>query len=70
MHLPMYFFSPFEPTRGNLVWSVTSVITEQAVGGVLFGTIWLRTHNLAAPVLLHTFIDAFVFMSVLKIGTG
>lgn len=66
----MYFFSPFEPTYGNLVWSVASVITEQAVVGGLLGVIWLQTHNLIGPVLVHTFIDAMAMMAMLKIGAG
>jgi len=70
LHLPMYFFSPFEPTRGNLVWAVTSIITEQTVLGVLLGIVWVRTRNLTTPVLLHAFIDAIAMMSVLKVGTG
>ena len=70
VHLPMYFFSPFEPTHGNLVWSVTSVIAEQAMVGLLLGVVWIRTHNLIGPVLLHAFIDAIAIMSVLKIGMG
>ena len=70
LHLPMYFFSPFEHTRGNLVWALTSVITEQAMAGVLLGAVWARTHNLATPVLVHAFIDAIAMMSVIKIGKG
>lgn len=70
LHLPMYFFSPFEPTHGNLVWAVTSIITEQTVLGVLLGIVWVRTRNLSAPVLLHTFIDAIAMMPVLKLGIG
>lgn len=68
-HLPMYFFSPFEPTQGNLVWALASVITEQAIVGVLLGVLWARTHNLVAPVLVHAFIDAMAMMTVLRIGT-
>jgi membrane protease YdiL (CAAX protease family) len=70
LHLPMYFFSPFEPTHGNLLWSLTSVITEQAVLGVLFGLVWLKTHNLMGPVLIHAFINAVAMMAMLRIGTG
>ncbi len=69
-HLPMYFFSPFEPTHGDFIWSLASVITEQAVTGMLLGVLWLRTHNLAAPILVHAFIDALAMMTTLKIGTG
>lgn len=70
VHLPMYFYSPFEPTHGNLGWSVTNILTEQTMAGVLLGMLWIRTHNLAAPVLLHTFIDALAMMSMFRIGTG
>lgn len=69
-HLPMYLFSPFEPTHGDLLWAVTSVITEQAVLGVMLGVLWARTHNLAAPMLVHAFINAIAMMSTLKIGIG
>ncbi len=70
LHLPLYFFSPFEPTHGNLVWSVAGVITEPMLSGVLLGMVWARTRNLAAPVLLHTFVNALAMMAALKIGTG
>lgn len=70
VHLPMYFFSPFEPTQGNLFWSVTGILTEQTMVGVLLGMLWIRTHNLAAPVLLHAFIDALAMMPMFRIGTG
>jgi len=69
-HLPMYFFSPFEPTHSSFIWSLASVITEQAVIGVLLGVLWLRTHNLVAPILVHAFIDALAWMTTIKIGTG
>lgn len=69
-HLPMYFFSPFEPTHGDFIWSLASVITEQAVVGVLLGVLWIKTHNLAAPILVHAFINALAWMTTLKIGTG
>jgi membrane protease YdiL (CAAX protease family) len=70
LHLPMYYFSPFEPTHGNLVWTIANVIAEQTVAGLLLGVVWVRTRNLIAPVLLHAFIDAIAMMSVLKIGAG
>lgn len=69
-HLPMYFFSPFEPTHGDFIWALASVITEQAVAGVLLGVLWIKTHNLAAPILVHAFINALAWMTTLKIGTG
>jgi len=69
-HLPMYFFSPFEPTHGNLLWASAGVITEQAVMGILLGVLWVRTHNLTAPLLVHAFTNALALMTMVKIGTG
>ena len=69
-HLPLYFFSPFEPTQGNFAWSLSSVITEQVVAGILLGVLWTRTHNLAAPLLIHSLINAFALMTTLDINIG
>jgi membrane protease YdiL (CAAX protease family) len=68
-HLPMYFFSPFEPTHGNLLWALSSVITEQAVTGILLGVLWVRTHNLAAPLLVHALTNALALMTMVRLGT-
>lgn len=70
LHLPLYFYSSFEPTQGNLVWAVASVITEPTILGILLGVVWIRTRNLIAPVLLHAFINSFAMMTTLKIGAG
>lgn len=64
-HLPLYFYSPFEPTQGNFLWALTSVLTEQTVAGILLGTLWARTHNLAAPLLFHAFVNALAWMTSL-----
>ena len=69
-HLPLYFFSPFEPTQGNFAWSLSSVITEQVVAGILLGVLWTRTHNLAAPLLIHALVNAFALMTTLDINIG
>jgi membrane protease YdiL (CAAX protease family) len=67
-HLPMYFFSPFEPTHGNLLWASASVVTEQAVMGILLGMLWARTHNLVAPLLVHAFVNALAWMTMVETG--
>jgi membrane protease YdiL (CAAX protease family) len=69
-HLPAYFFSALEPTRGNLLWAAASVITEPMVTGLLFGILWIRTRNLAAPVLVHAFIDALAMLPALRLAAG
>ncbi len=63
IHLPMYYYSPYEPTRGNLVWTLASVIVEQGVMGILLGVLWARTHNLAAPLLIHALINGLAWMA-------
>lgn len=70
LHVPHAYFLATWPTQGNLVWSLASVMTEYAVAGVLLGVLWVKTHNLAAPALVHAFINALVLMSSLQIGTG
>jgi len=63
LHLPLYFYSPFEPTHGNFAWALTSAITEQGAAGMLLGVLWTRTHNLAAPIFLHAFINGLAIMT-------
>jgi len=70
LHLPLYYFSPFEPTQGNPLWAAASVITEPTITGVLLGVIWMRTRNLIAPTLVHTFINCIAIMSTLRISIG
>lgn len=69
-HLPMYFYSPFEPTHGNLLWALSSIVTEQAMMGILLGVLWAKTHNLAVPLLVHAFTNALALMTMVRIGTG
>jgi membrane protease YdiL (CAAX protease family) len=60
-HLPMAYYSPYEPTHCNLVWALASVIVEQGTMGILLGVLWARTHNLAAPLLIHALINALAW---------
>jgi membrane protease YdiL (CAAX protease family) len=68
IHLPMYYYSPYDPTRGNLVWVLASVIVEQGMMGVLLGVLWARTHNLVAPLLVHALINGLAWMTAVNIG--
>jgi len=63
LHLPHAYFLPTWPTHGNIVWSLATVATEQAVVGLLLGALWARTHNLAAPALVHAFVNSFVLVT-------
>jgi membrane protease YdiL (CAAX protease family) len=67
-HLPMCYYSPYEPAHGNLVWALASVIVEQGAMGVLLGVLWARTHHLAAPLLIHALINGLAWMTTAKIG--
>jgi membrane protease YdiL (CAAX protease family) len=67
-HLPYAYFSPSWPTHGNIVWAISSVLTEQMVTGLLLGVLWLRTRNIAAPILFHSLVDTLAFITMLKFG--
>lgn len=67
-HLPNLFLNNSSLTHGNIITSIIIALTEQGFVGILFGIIWAKTHNLSACIFLHSFIDAFYILSVLKIG--
>lgn len=69
-HLPYAYFSSSWPTHGNLLWAVSSVLAEQMMMGLILGVLWLRTHNIAAPVLLHALVNTIAIMTMLKFGGG
>ncbi len=70
VHAPHAYFLSTWPTHGDPVWSLARVMTEYAIMGVLLGVVWAKTHNLAAPVFVHAFVNAFVLMTSLRVGTG
>lgn len=63
MHLPYAYFTPTWPMHGDLFWSFSNFVTTQAATGVMLGYIWIRTHSLVAPSIVHAFIDATTFMT-------
>lgn len=67
-HLPYAYFSPQWPTHGNLAWALGSVLTEQAPMGLLFGALWLRHRNLAAPVVAHALLNTLALAPMLQLG--
>lgn len=67
-HLPYAYFSPDWPTHGNIIWALTSVITEQGMTGLLLGALLLRTGNLWAPIFAHATINALALMTMIKFG--
>lgn len=67
-HLPNLFLNNSSLTHGHIIMSIIIALTEQGFVGILFGIIWTKTHNLLACIFLHSFIDAFYILSVLKVG--
>jgi len=67
-HLPNLFLNNSSLTHGHIIMSIIIALTEQGFVGILFGIIWAKTHNLSACIFVHSFIDAFYILSVLKVG--
>jgi membrane protease YdiL (CAAX protease family) len=67
-HLPYAYFSPSWPTHGNIALAVSAVLTEQMITGVVLGVLWIRTHNLAAPMIFHALVNTLVILAMLKLG--
>jgi membrane protease YdiL (CAAX protease family) len=64
-HLPYAYYSADWQSHGNLVWAIASVLTEQAIAGLVLGVLWMRTRNLGASILLHVLIDLLPAMTML-----
>jgi len=64
-HLPYAYHLEGWPSYGNLPWAVSQVFIE-GLAGLLIGVLWLRTRNLFAGVFLHSFLNAFVGMTMIK----
>jgi len=63
-HLPFAYFLPSWPTHGNLMWAISVVVTEQALGAIMKGIIWIKTRNLASTILIHALQDALLFSAL------
>lgn len=69
-HLPYAYFSESWPPHGNITWALSSVIAEQAVTGIILGVLWMRTRNLAAPVLLHALVNTLAILTMFNVNAG
>lgn len=67
-HLPYAYYSSSWPSHGNILWAVAGVLSEQMIMGALLGILWWRTHNIAAPILLHTLVNLASIMASIKFG--
>jgi membrane protease YdiL (CAAX protease family) len=64
-HLPYAYHLEGWPSYGNLPWAVSQVFIE-GLAGLLIGILWLRTRSLFAGVFLHSFLNAFVGMTMIN----
>lgn len=57
-HLPFQYYH-LGAANGDIVHSLSNVLTEQMITAPIFGILWFRTRSLMAPITLHALIDAF-----------
>lgn len=55
-HLPFQYYGT-GPAAGDWTYALSNVLTEQMFTALIFGILWARTHNLMAPVIVHSLID-------------
>ena len=56
-HLPWAYYS-WPHTQGNFLHSVTGIMVEQFVSGLLLGIVFIRSSNLWTVIILHSFINS------------
>lgn len=56
-HLPYAYLNPRWPSHGNLPAAVNSALVVGGFGGVILGTVYARTRNLVACVVVHALIN-------------
>ena len=58
-HLPFALYeSNTWPSGGHIAYALAITFTDPVFGGLISGVLWMRTRNLAAPVMIHALIDA------------
>lgn len=66
-HLPYAWFSSSWPSHGNFTWAFSSVLVEQMLSGLILGILWLRTRNIASPILFHGLVNTIAIITMIKI---
>lgn len=60
-HFPYAYFQ-WEETQGNIIGSLVSVLTEQAVTGIFFAVIYSRCKNIFVLIIVHSYSNALVLL--------
>jgi membrane protease YdiL (CAAX protease family) len=67
-HLPFQYYGG--RSAGSLDYALGLSLTDGVFGGLVLGVVWMRTHNLLAPVLVHALIDAISLLPRLLDSPG
>lgn len=59
-HLPFQYYGG--SSEGSFTYALGLSMTDAVFGGLVLGVLWMRTHNLLAPVLIHAFIDTIALL--------
>lgn len=68
-HLPYAYLNPNWPSSGDLGAALQAATLNGVLGGVIIGAVyaWAK-HNLIAAILVHSFIDLFPAMTLIRFG--
>lgn len=68
-HLPYAYFNPQWPSAGDWGAALGASLGEGIPGGLVLGGLYLFSRrNLLAPILLHTLVDTFPAMGLIRFG--
>lgn len=67
-HLPYAYFLEQWPSYGNFQEALVAVLVEGGPVGIILGTLYARSKNLLAPILLHSTFNAIVGVVFLNVG--
>ncbi len=68
-HLPYAYLNPNWPSSGDLGAAFQAAMSNGILGGVVIGGVYAwANNNLIAAILVHSFIDLFPAMTLIKFG--
>ncbi len=69
LNLPYAYLNPSWPSSGDLGAAFQAAMFNGVLGGVVIGGVYaLANNNLIAAILVHSFIDLFPAMTLIKFG--
>ena len=70
-HLPYAYMNPRWPSYGDWYAAFGASMGQGVIGGIILGVVYERSgKNLFAPVVVHTLINLFPAMTMIKFGAG